>query len=272
MKRHIHPSKKIAPANGPKQCAGRSSGSHGRRRYKTQEHASPQSMSVFSFHMRFKVVTKKRCFGSSASFTCKSHASPRFTRAILQDLCKVHLSGSFTEPARRIHVSGFSTTRSMDPLQDLCFQVLEKSHASGSMSRFPHHEASTRCTSPDLCLSILICGPLQDPCRTIHYKISGSGPTARSMSPDHLTIQDRSCRIHVSASMFLGPYTSILVCGPLQDPRLRIHYKIRGSMSPDPCLPSIPQHLYLWMLYARSMSLGSTSATPLEDPCVRARV
>ena len=58
--------------------------------------------------------------------------------------------------------------------------------------------------------------------------------------------------------------TSIHICGCL-----RIHYKIRLRIH---VCASMPQRPYLWILYARSMSLESTSATPLEDPCVRAHV
>ena len=134
-----------------------------------------------------------------------------------------------TELVRKIHAAGFST-RSMSqdpaqdsrqepcvwslgrvlvqdpcvrisagpmtagPLEDPCLRTICVSRSSRrSMPvdpclRFHTCESSTRCiVSPDLYVSAsLSVGPLQDPCLRIHYKIRGSGSSARSMSPDPL--------------------------------------------------------------------------------------
>ena len=184
------------------------------------------------------------------------------TRSVLQDLCKVNLPGSFTELLRKIHAAGFSTRcMSEDPsqnqsfiisiqepcwslyrglVQDPCFRISCRIHDCGPATRsmsqvrtlckiyvsrsskrsFPLCE---RCASPDLCLSILICGPsarsmsqdpLQNPCLRTRYTIHVSGST----SP-HLQ--------YVSASLSVGPMCKIHVPGG------RICDSARRSMSQD---------------------------------------
>ena len=169
-----------------------------------------------------------------------------------------------TELLRKIHVSGFSTARSMDPLQDLCFQGVEKIHASRSMSPFPYVRIlDKRHTSPNLCLSILVCRP-----------------SVRSMSHD--TWQDprlRSiCKIHVVVSMSQHPclwvhIQAALSVGPLQNPCLRIHF----TRSVAQCLrihvsTSMPQPPYLWALYMQEPCLWSPHLRPREKIHVSGRM
>ena len=201
-------SKKITPASDPKKCVGRSAGGHSSHRYRTQEHSPQESMSVFSVHMRSKLLPRNRCLRSSAAFDGKIHVSICPTRSAVRTLAQDPCRDS---PCLRI------------PHKIMCVepQYLRKSHASGS---------------------------LQDPWLRARYKIHASGPSARSMSPGpvedpclriHVAVsicanprQDAYLQTYVSASLSVGP---------LQGPCLRIHYKIRGSGSSARCMS--PDHL-----------------------------
>ena len=154
---------------------------------------------------------KHRCLGSAAACACKIHVSTCSTRSVLQDLCKVHLSGSFTELLRKIHVSGFSPR---------------------SMSQDPSQDQNFRTSMQEPCVWILCRVLVQDPC----FRICTGSMSARSMAPDPL--EDPCLRIHVSVSICANPlqdaylrtYVSAsLSVGPLQDPCLRIHYRVHGS-------------------------------------------
>ena len=177
---------------------------------------------------------------SFAAFACKIHVSICCTRPVLhcrvsaKPICQDPL---ITELLRKIHVSGFAMTRSMDHLQDLRLQVLNKIHASGSMSPFPYVR---------ILYKMHISEPMsQHPYLRALCKIHVVRYITRSATQDHL--QDPCLRIlykyktEVFVSMSQHPCLwahrpASLAVGPLQDPCLRIHYKLHGSMSPDPCL------------------------------------
>ena len=144
----------------------------------------------------------------------------------------IRSAGSLQSPSARI----LYRTLAQDP----CVEILYKTHVSGSLTRSKRQNLSTG----TMCVE-----PLQSTCaRAMRHDLYGSMPAGRQQDP-YLNVPGFSTR-----SMPPVPLT--------------------GSMCPDPCLSilnceSSTRAMSLWLLYLRSMSLESTSATLLEDPCLR---
>ena len=129
--------------------------------------------------------------------------------ASIEDLCKLQ------DPCSRISAGSMTA----GPIQDPCLRTLCKIYVSTSSKRsippdpclrFHTRESSTRCAFPDLCLSILICGPsarsmsqdpLPDPCPRTRYKIRVSG----SMSP-HICLSVLICGSHMQDPCLWRPH------------------------------------------------------------------
>ena len=200
----------IAPASGPKQCVGRSSGGHRSHRDKTYEHSPREPMSVVSVHMRMrsKLLTKIDVGA------CKIHVSTCSTRSVLQDLCK--------SPCVRILYRILA--------QDPCVGILSKIHVPGSVTRSKLQNLYARAMCVDSLQGTRTC----------------ARSFANSMSPDPLCKTDVSgsmsqhpclwvriqdlcprilCKIHVSvprlSSLRCRPSTKSMSQDPVQDPCLR---------------------------------------------------
>ena len=159
-------------------------------------------------------------------------------RKLAQDPCggilyKIHVSGSLAKLKRQHLYTGTmfvvrtpAGSMTAGPLQDPCLRTLCKIYVSRSSQRsippdpclcFHTRESPTRCASPDLCLSILICGPsaicarpisqdtLRDPCLRILCKIHASGPTTTFMSP-HRCLSVLNCGSHMQDPCLWRPH------------------------------------------------------------------
>ena len=202
-----------------------------------------------------ELLRKIHASGFSTSCMSQDPSQDQNVRISVQEPCLWSLDRVLVqEPSFRISKGSMTA----GPLQGPCPRALCKIYVSRSSRRsMPPDpwllsicESSTRCISRHLCLSILTCGPsarcvsqdtsaaqddLQDPCLRIH----------------------RCFRMHVSASVSLGPYTRSMPQDPLRDPCFQTHVS-----------ESMPQQPELWILYKSHVPRSSRRSMP-PDPWLR---
>ena len=184
--------------------------------------------------------------------------------------CLISMPGSLQSPSLSgsLTVSGFFTARSMGPLYKMYVSrasrrsmppdpcLFDKRHISEPMPQHPYLRALCKIHVSRYITRSAAQEHLQDPCFRGLYKYKTEVVVSMSQHP--------CLWVHVQAALSVGP---------LQDPCRRIHCKIGGSMSSDPCLCIYAlAALSVYSISKSHVSLKSTTATLLEDPCAEAHV